>query len=67
MVKFIKMLRAQKEPVEEFDGCLWGCMVDYVTVGDGGISAVGLAKDGCQNFDTLTAVSLRPSDPPARH
>ena len=38
---FIKMLRAQKEPVAEFDERLWGCMVDYVTVGlDGGMTVV---------------------------
>ena len=38
---FIKTLRAQMEPVAEFDEQLWGCMVDYVTVGvDGGMTVV---------------------------
>ena len=38
---FIKTLRAQKEPVAEFDERLWGCMVDYVTVDvDGGMTVV---------------------------
>ncbi len=30
---FIKTLRAQEEPLANFDERLWGCMVDYVTVG----------------------------------
>ena len=38
---FIKTLRAQKELLAEFDERLWGCMVDYVTVGaDGGMTVV---------------------------
>lgn len=38
---FIKTLRAQTEPVAEFDEQLWGCMVDYVTVGaDGGMTVI---------------------------
>ncbi|MBQ7496611.1 MAG: hypothetical protein IJU00_02050 [Selenomonas sp.] len=38
---FIKTLRAQEEPLADFDERLWGCMVDYVTVGaDGGITVV---------------------------
>ena len=38
---FIKTLQAQKEPLADFDERLWGCMVDYVTVGvDGGIMVV---------------------------
>ena len=41
MDSFIKTLRAQTEPVAEFDERLWGCMVDYVTVGvDGGMTVV---------------------------
>ena len=40
---FIKTLRAQTEPVAEFDERLWGAMVDYVTVGvDGGMTMVFL-------------------------
>ncbi|MBO6293884.1 MAG: recombinase, partial [Selenomonas sp.] len=38
---FIKTLQAQKEPLADFDERLWGCMVDYVTVGvDGGMMVV---------------------------
>ena len=38
---FIKTLRAQKELLAEFDERLWGCIVDYVTVGaDGGMTVV---------------------------
>ena len=38
---FIKTLRAQEEPVVEFNERLWGCMVDYVTVGlDGGMTVI---------------------------
>lgn len=38
---FIKTLRAQKELLAEFDERLWGCMVDYVTVGaDGGMTVI---------------------------
>ena len=38
---FIKTLEAQNEPVAGFDERLWGCMVDYVTVGaDGGMTVV---------------------------
>ena len=41
MDSFIKTLRAQTEPVAEFDERLWGCMVDYVTAGaDGGMTVV---------------------------
>ena len=42
---FIRTLRAQSEPVAEFDERLWGCMVDYVTVGvDGGMTV--MFRDG---------------------
>lgn len=38
---FIKTLRAQKELLAEFDERLWGCMVDYVTVGaDSGMTVI---------------------------
>ena len=38
---FIKTLRTQKELLAEFDERLWGCMVDYVTVGaDSGMTVV---------------------------
>ena len=38
---FIKTLRAQEEPLAEFDERLWGAMVDYMTVGvDGGMTVV---------------------------
>lgn len=38
---FIKTLRTQKELLAEFDERLWGCMVDYVTVGaDGGMTVI---------------------------
>ena len=38
---FIRTLRAQDEPLAEFNERLWGCMVDYVTVGaDGSMTVV---------------------------
>ena len=41
LVEFIKTLRAQENPLAEFNERLWGCMVDYVTVGvDGGMTVV---------------------------
>lgn len=44
---FIRTLRAQKEPVAEFDERLWGCMVDYVAVGtDDGMTVV--FRDGTE-------------------
>ena len=44
---FIRTLEAQKEPVAGFDERLWGCMVDYVTVGvDGGMTVV--FRDGAE-------------------
>ena len=50
---FIRTLEAQKEPVADFDERLWGCMVDYVTVGvDGGMTVVfrdGTAIRVCTN------------------
>ncbi len=40
-MRFIKTLRAQMEPVAEFDEGLWGAMVDYVMVGvDKGLTVV---------------------------
>ena len=51
LAEFIKTLQAQTKPVAEFDERLWGCMVDYVTVGvDGGLTVV--FRDGekfCRN------------------
>ncbi len=47
LVGFIKTLRAQTEPVAEFDERLWGCMVDYVAVGvDKGLAVV--FRDGTE-------------------
>ena len=44
---FIRTLRAQEEPLAEFDERLWGCMVDYVTVGvDGGMTVVFRDRTG---------------------
>ncbi|MBQ7496541.1 MAG: recombinase [Selenomonas sp.] len=41
MAGFIRTIEAQREPVAEFDEHLWGCMVDYMTVGvDGGMTVV---------------------------
>ncbi|MBQ1509271.1 MAG: hypothetical protein IIZ54_00035 [Selenomonadaceae bacterium] len=41
LVGFIKTLEVHTNPVAEFDERLWGCMVDYVTVGvDGGMTVV---------------------------
>lgn len=41
MAGFIRTLRAQDEPLAEFNERLWGCMVDYVTVGaDGSMTMV---------------------------
>ena len=38
---FIKTLRVQEGTVAGFDERLWGCMVDYVTVGlDGSVAVV---------------------------
>ena len=42
---FIKTLRAQEESVAEFEERLWGCMVDYVTVGADG-SVIVVFRDG---------------------
>lgn len=30
---FIRLLKGQENPITEFDSYLWGCLVDYVTVG----------------------------------
>lgn len=30
---FIRLLKGQETPLAEFDSHLWGCLVDYVTVG----------------------------------
>ena len=30
---FIRLLKGQETPITEFDSHLWGCLVDYVTVG----------------------------------
>ena len=44
---FIKILRAQEEPVVEYNERLWGCMVDYMTVGlDGSVAVV--FRDGTE-------------------
>ena len=38
---FVRTLRAQTEPLADFDERLWGCMVDYIVVGvDGGMTVV---------------------------
>ena len=42
---FIKTLRVQEEPLAEFDERLWGCMVDYMTVGADGCMTV-VFRDG---------------------
>ena len=42
---FIKILRAQEEPVVEYNERLWGCMVDYMTVGADGCMTV-VFRDG---------------------
>ena len=44
---FVKNLKVQTEPVAEFDEQLWGCMVDYVSVGvDKGMTVV--FRDGTE-------------------
>ena len=44
---FIKRLKAQTDPVAEFDSQLWASMVDYVTVGaDKGVTLV--FRDGTE-------------------
>ena len=41
MAVFIKRLKAQTDPVAEFDSQLWASMVKYVTVGmDKGLTVV---------------------------
>ena len=32
---FIRLLKGQENPITDFDSHLWGCLVDYVTVGRG--------------------------------
>lgn len=57
---FIKTLRAQTEPVAEFDEWLWGCMVDYVTVGaDGGMTVV--FRDGTETRENMAQNRLKNS------
>ena len=57
---FIKTLRAQTEPVAEFDERLWGCMVDYVTVGvDGGMTVV--FRDGTETRENMAQNRLKNS------
>ena len=47
LARFIKRLKVQTEPVAEFDEQLWGCMVDYVSVGvDKGMTVV--FRDGTE-------------------
>ena len=33
LANFIKVLKAQDEIISEFDGSLWGSMIEFVTVG----------------------------------
>ena len=33
LMGFIRLLKGQETPLAEFDSHLWGCLVDYVTVG----------------------------------
>lgn len=57
---FIKTLRAQEEPLENFDERLWGCMVDYVTVGvDGGMTVV--FRDGTETRENMVQNRLKNS------
>ena len=57
---FIKTLRAQTEPVAEFDERLWGCMVDYVTAGvDGGMTVV--FRDGTETRENMAQNRLKNS------
>lgn len=57
---FIKTLRAQTEPLAEFDARLWGCMVDYVTVGvDGGMMVV--FRDGTETRENMAQNRLKNS------
>lgn len=57
---FIKTLRAQEEPLANFDERLWGCMVDYVTVGvDGGMMVV--FRDGTETRENMAQNRLKNS------
>ena len=57
---FIKTLRAQEEPLANFDERLWGCMVDYVTVGvDGGMTVV--FRDGTETRENMVQNRLKNS------
>lgn len=44
---FIRLLKGQDAPITEFDRHLWGCLVDYVTVGRGKEMAV-VFRDGTE-------------------
>ncbi len=47
LANFIKVLKAQDSTISEFDGRLWGSMVDFVTVGrDKGITVT--FRDGTE-------------------
>ena len=57
---FIKTLRAQEGPLASFDERLWGCMVDYVTVGvDGGMTVV--FRDGTETRENMVQNRLKNS------
>lgn len=57
---FIKTLRAQEEPLANFDERLWGCMGDYVTVGaDGGMTVV--FRDGTETRENMVQNRLKNS------